>query len=97
MDIIRILAETRGFFTRAEALDAGGKDQDLTGAVRSRLLVRFRRGYYTYARHRFITSSRSNGCSHGQSAMRTSNNPLNMMNRNYAKAWQGGGQTKIVA
>lgn len=49
MDLIRLLAETRGFFTRAEALDAGSKDQDLIGAIRSRALVRFRRGYYTYA------------------------------------------------
>ena len=49
MDHIRLLAEIRGFFTRAEALDAGSKDKDLIGAVRSRVLVRFRRGYYTYA------------------------------------------------
>ncbi len=48
MDMIRILAETRGFFTRAEALDSGSKDLDLISAVRSRVLVRFRRGYYTY-------------------------------------------------
>jgi len=49
MDMIRLLAETRGFFTRAEALDAGSRDRDLISAVRSRVLVRFRRGYYTYA------------------------------------------------
>jgi hypothetical protein len=49
VDPIRFLAETRGFFTRAEALDTGSRDQDLIGAVRSKVLVRFRRGYYTYA------------------------------------------------
>jgi hypothetical protein len=48
MDAIRFLAETRGFFTREEALDSGSKDLDLICAVRSRVLVRFRRGYYTY-------------------------------------------------
>ncbi len=48
MDQTRLLAETRGFFTRAEALDAGNKDRDLIAGVRSRALVRFRRGYYTF-------------------------------------------------
>lgn len=49
MDILRILAENRGFFTRGEALDVGDNDQDLVNALRSGVLVRFRRGYYTYA------------------------------------------------
>jgi len=44
-----MLAETRGFFTRAEALDSGNKDRDLLAALRSGMLVRFRHGYYTYA------------------------------------------------
>ncbi|MBI4900324.1 MAG: type IV toxin-antitoxin system AbiEi family antitoxin domain-containing protein [Actinobacteria bacterium] len=48
MDQIRLLAESRGFFTRAEALDSGNKDRDLVAGVRSRTLVRFRHGYYTF-------------------------------------------------
>jgi hypothetical protein len=48
MDQIRLLAESRGFFTRAEALDSGNKDRDLLAGVRSRVLVRFRHGYYTF-------------------------------------------------
>lgn len=43
-----MLAETRGFFTRAEALDTGYKDRDLVSGLKAKVLVRFRRGYYTY-------------------------------------------------
>lgn len=48
MDLTRHLAETRGFFTRAEALDAGHDDRDLTRGVRRGHLVRFRHGSYTF-------------------------------------------------
>ena len=48
MDLTRHLAETHGFFTRAEALDAGESDRDLTRGVRQGRLVRFRHGSYTF-------------------------------------------------
>lgn len=49
MDLIRHLAETRGSFSRAEALDAGCSDRDLIHGVASGDLVRIRHGYYTFA------------------------------------------------
>lgn len=49
MDILRHLAQTRGFFTRSEALDCGERDRQLISGVAQRLLVRIRHGYYTYA------------------------------------------------
>jgi hypothetical protein len=49
VDLLRQLAETRGFFTRAEALDVGERDRDLICGVASGDLVRIKHGYYTYA------------------------------------------------
>lgn len=49
MDILRELAQTRGFFTRSEALEVGEQDRQLIAGVASRTLVRIRRGYYTYS------------------------------------------------
>jgi hypothetical protein len=49
MDLLRHLADTRGFFTRAEALDTGESDKALRGGLRAGVLVRIRHGYYTYA------------------------------------------------
>lgn len=48
MDWLAVLVEERGFFTRAEALDAGYDDRAVTQAVRSRWWHRIRRGYYTF-------------------------------------------------
>ncbi|WP_299051512.1 hypothetical protein [uncultured Nocardioides sp.] len=48
MDDLRLLAEARGFFTRADALSRGYRDGDLTAAVRADLVVRFRRGSYAF-------------------------------------------------
>lgn len=48
MDLLRALAEVNGFFTRAQAIAAGHEDKDLTTGVRHRVLIRFRRGYYTF-------------------------------------------------
>ncbi len=48
MDPCRYLAESRGFFTRSDALDAGFRDCDLTRGVRRGSLVRFRHGSYTF-------------------------------------------------
>jgi hypothetical protein len=49
MDPLRILCETQGFFTRAEAAGVGYADRDVTRMVRGRVWHRIRRGYYTYA------------------------------------------------
>lgn len=49
MDLLRHLAVTRGFFSRAEALDMGESDKGLREGLRSGLLVRIRHGYYTFA------------------------------------------------
>lgn len=49
MDWLAIAVEERGFFTRAEARDAGYDDRAVTQAVRSRWWHRIRRGYYTFA------------------------------------------------
>ncbi|MCB0906225.1 MAG: type IV toxin-antitoxin system AbiEi family antitoxin domain-containing protein [Nocardioidaceae bacterium] len=48
MDWLAALVEERGFFTRAEAIDAGYDDRAVTRAVRSRWWHRIRRGYYTF-------------------------------------------------
>lgn len=47
MDPLRYLAETRGFFTRAEARDLGYSDRLVTHLVRGRIWLRLRRGYFT--------------------------------------------------
>ena len=49
MDPLRILCDTQGFFTRAEAAEAGYADRDVTRMMRGRHWHRIRRGYYTYA------------------------------------------------
>lgn len=49
MDWLAVVVEQRGFFTRAEALDAGYDDRAVTRAVRSGWWHRIRRGYYTFA------------------------------------------------
>ena len=49
MDPLRILCDTQGFFTRAEAAEAGYADRDVTRMMRGRQWHRIRRGYYTYA------------------------------------------------
>ena len=47
MDQLRLLAETRGFFTRSEAMAAGHDDRAIGRAVRVRAWVRVRPGTYT--------------------------------------------------
>jgi hypothetical protein len=47
MDQLRALAETRGFFTRAEVLALGHDDRTIARAVRSRSWVRIRPGAFT--------------------------------------------------
>ncbi|MCH1867864.1 hypothetical protein [Nocardioides sp. CFH 31398] len=49
MGILEHLLAERGFFSRAEALDAGTSDATLTAGVRARVWVRFCHGYYTDA------------------------------------------------
>ena len=49
MELLRTLAELNGFFTRAQAIAAGHEDKELTAGVRHGVLIRFRRGYYTFA------------------------------------------------
>ena len=49
MDPLLILCDTQGFFTRAEAAEAGYADRDVTRMMRGRHWHRIRRGYYTYA------------------------------------------------
>jgi hypothetical protein len=48
MDPLRFLAETVGFFTRAEARSAGYDDRQIAAAIRHRAWTRFRHGYYTF-------------------------------------------------
>ncbi len=48
MDPTRMLAESRGFFHRREALAEGLCDKDLSESIRLGVLIRIRRGYYTY-------------------------------------------------
>lgn len=49
MDRLRILAETQGFFTRADALAEGHDDGAIQRAIRSKLWVRVRVGAYTFS------------------------------------------------
>src|SRR5689334_22095643 len=48
MDPLRFLAETQGYFTRAQARDCGVTDKQVASAVRCRGWLRLRRGYYTF-------------------------------------------------
>jgi len=48
MDRLRILAESRGFFTRADALAEGHDDKSIGRALRTRLWTRVRPGSYTF-------------------------------------------------
>ena len=48
MDRLRILAETRGWFTRPEALQTGLDDNDIRRKIKSRLWTRVRHGVYTF-------------------------------------------------
>ncbi len=49
MDPLRILTSECGFFTRAEAREAGYDDRAVARMVRQRIWVRFRRGAYAFA------------------------------------------------
>jgi hypothetical protein len=49
MDRLRTLAETRGFFTRTDALQDGHDDRDIQRALRIRLWTRIRVGTYTFS------------------------------------------------
>jgi hypothetical protein len=48
MDPLRYLAETRGFFTRAEARDCGCDDKVVARSVKLKIWFRVRRGGYTF-------------------------------------------------
>ena len=48
MDPLRIRAETKGFFTRAEARDIGYDDKAVAYLIRTGVWHRFRRGFYTF-------------------------------------------------
>lgn len=48
MDPVRILSETVGFFTRAQAEDGGYSEVRIAQMVRQRHWTRFRRGYYCF-------------------------------------------------
>jgi hypothetical protein len=48
MDRLRIMAETAGFFTRTDALEAGYDDKAIRRALRARLWTRLRPGAYTF-------------------------------------------------
>jgi hypothetical protein len=48
MDPLRYLAETEGFFTRAQARDLGYSDRLVTQMIRGRIWRRLRRGYFTF-------------------------------------------------
>lgn len=48
MDPLLFLAQTEGFFTRAQARDLGYSDPLVTQMVRGRIWRRLRRGYYTF-------------------------------------------------
>ena len=48
MDPLRHLAETQGFFNRAQARHCGVTDKQVASAVRGRAWLRLRRGYYTF-------------------------------------------------
>jgi hypothetical protein len=48
MDRLRILAESRGFFTRADALGEGHDDKSIGRALKAKLWTRVRPGSYTF-------------------------------------------------
>lgn len=48
MDPLLVLAETHGFFTRAQAMEAGMHPRQVPVLLRDRTWVRMRRGYYTF-------------------------------------------------
>lgn len=48
MEALRVLAEIQGFFTRAQARELGYDDRAVTRAVRAKLWLRIRRGYYVF-------------------------------------------------
>jgi hypothetical protein len=48
MHELRILTESFGFFTRAEARELGYDDRAVAEAVRAKIWHRIRRGYYTF-------------------------------------------------
>jgi hypothetical protein len=48
MDHLRLLAETTGFFTRGDALDAGYNDKAIQQALRHKLWTSVRQGAYTF-------------------------------------------------
>ncbi len=48
MDPLRIRAETKGFFTRADARESGCDDKAVAMLIRTGLWHRFRRGFYTF-------------------------------------------------
>jgi hypothetical protein len=49
MDRLRILAETTGSFTRADALECGYDDKAIARAVKAKLWTRIRAGAYTFS------------------------------------------------
>lgn len=49
MDPLRFLTSECGFFTRAEAREAGYDDRAVARMVRSEVWIRFRRGFYAFA------------------------------------------------
>lgn len=51
MDLLDHLVDARGFFSRAEALDAGTSDRALAAGRRAGVWERFCHGYYTSAGH----------------------------------------------
>ena len=48
MNPLRLIVSQLGFFTRAHAYDIGYDDREIAFAVRSKLWLRVRRGYYTF-------------------------------------------------
>jgi hypothetical protein len=48
MEEMRVLAEAQGYFTRRDVLAAGHDDRTIARALRARLWVRIRHGYYTF-------------------------------------------------
>ena len=48
MDILRTFAESRGYFTRQEALEAGYDDNAIRRALKARLWTRIRQGAYSF-------------------------------------------------
>ena len=48
MDVLRLLAQTQGFFTRAMARESGYCNREIDAMHRRRIWLRFRHGYYTF-------------------------------------------------